>query len=73
MSKVYRITPKAIHRTNNTVLTPEMEIIVTLERHTSDPFYNGAKEIKAMYMDRYGFDYERANATKSWFDYERLD
>lgn len=73
MSKVYRITPKATHRTNNTVLTPEMEIIVTLERHTSDPFYNGAKEIKAMYMNRYGFDYERANATKAWFDYERLD
>ena len=73
MSKVYRITPKATHRTNNTVLTPEMEIIVTLERHTSDPFYNGAKEIKAMYMDRYGFDYERANATKAWIDYERLD
>lgn len=55
------------------MLTQEMEIIVTLERHTSDPFYNGAKEIKAMYMDRYGFDYERANATKAWFDYERLD
>lgn len=55
------------------MLTPEMEIIVTLDRHTSDPFYNGAKEIKAMYMDRYGFDYERANATKAWFDYERLD
>lgn len=73
MSKVYRITPKATHRTNNTVLTPEMEIIVTLERHSSDPFYNGAKEIKAMYMDRYGFDYERENATKAWFDYERLD
>ena len=55
------------------MLTPEMEIIVTLEHNTSDPFCNGAKEIKAMYMDRYGYDYERANATKAWFNYERLD
>ena len=73
MSKVFRITPKTTKRVNNTVLTPEMEIIVTTEHHTQDPFYNGAKEIIAMYMDRYGFDYKRANATKAWFDYERLD
>ena len=73
MSKVFKITPKTTKRTNGCVLTPEMEIIVTLEHHTSDPFCNGAKEIKAMYMDRYGHDYERANATKAWFEYERLD
>lgn len=73
MSKVYRIIPKTTKRTNNTVLTPEMEIIVTLDHHSSDPFYNGAKEIKAMYMERYGYDYERAYASKAWFDYERLD
>ena len=73
MSKVFRITPKTIKRVNNTVLTPEMEIIVTTEHHTQDPFYNGAKEIITMYMDRYGFDYKRANATKAWFNYERLD
>ncbi|MCR4857262.1 MAG: hypothetical protein K5890_03590, partial [Bacteroidales bacterium] len=34
MSKVFRITPKTIKRVNNTVLTPEMEIIVTTEHHT---------------------------------------
>lgn len=73
MAKVFRITPKATHRNNGTILTPEMEIIVTLEHSTSDPFYNGAKEVKAMYMDKYGFDYERACATKAWFDIERLD
>ena len=73
MPKVFRITPKATHRANGTVLTPEMEIIVTLEHSTFDPFYNGAKEIQAMYMDKYGFDYRRANATKAWFDYEYLD
>ena len=46
---------------------------VGLRAHTQDPFYNGAKEIIAMYMDRYGFDYKRANATKAWFNYERMD
>lgn len=50
-----------------------MEIIVTLDHSTHDPFYNGAKEVQAMYMDKYGFDYKRANATKAWFDYEPLD
>lgn len=73
MSKVFRVTPKAIHRVNGTVLTPEMEIIVTTDRHVSNPFYNGAKEIVDMYMDRYGYDYKKANATQAWFDYERLD
>ncbi len=73
MSKVYRITPKRIRRVNNTVLTPEMEIIVTLNNHTSDPFNNGAKEIIDMYMDRYGFDYKKAGCNKSHFDYERMD
>jgi hypothetical protein len=73
MSRVFRITPKTVRRVNGTVLTPEMELIVTLDHSTSDPFYNGAKEIKAAYMDKYGYDYCRANATKAWFDYERLD
>jgi len=50
-----------------------MEIIVTLRSHTSDPFYNGAKEIIEMYMDRYGFDYKKAGCSKAHFDYERLD
>ena len=43
MSKVFRITPKRVKRTNGTVLTPEMTITVTTQQHTTDPFYNGAK------------------------------
>ena len=46
------------------------ECSLTEAGHT---FYNGAKEIITMYMDRYGFDYKRANATKAWFNYELLD
>ena len=44
MSRVFRVTPKRVKRTNGTVLTPEMEVTVTTQSHTSDPFYNGAKE-----------------------------
>ena len=43
MSRVFRVTPKRVKRTNGTVLTPEMEVTVTTQSHTSDPFYNGTK------------------------------
>lgn len=29
MSRVFRVTPKRVKRTNGTVLTPEMEVTVT--------------------------------------------
>ena len=53
MSKVFKIAPKRVKRTNGTVLTPEMVVTVTTQQHTSDPFYNGAKEIKEAYMRLY--------------------
>lgn len=46
MSRVFRITPKRIKRSNGTVLTPDMVITVTTRQHTTTPFYNGAVEIK---------------------------
>lgn len=50
MNKVFRVTPKRIKRANGTMLTPEMGITVTTRIHTTDPFYNGAEEIKEQYM-----------------------
>ncbi len=73
MSKVFKITPKRIKRANGTVLTPEMEIIVTTRSHTTDPFYNGAVEIKEQYMKVYQFDYKKANCAKSDFEWKKLD
>lgn len=49
MSKVFRITPKRVKRVNGTVLTPDMEVTVTTAIHTTNPFYNGAKEVIAQY------------------------
>ena len=50
MGRVFAVRPKRIKRTNGQVLTPDMEITVTTQQYTSDPFYNGAKEIQEQYM-----------------------
>lgn len=73
MSKVFRVTPKRVKKTNGTVLTPEMEVTVTTQLHTTDPFYNGAKEIKEAYMRLYGFDYQKACCNKNDFDFKKLN
>ena len=56
MSKVFRITPKRVKRSNGQVLTPDMSITVMTRSHTTTPFYNGAVEIKEQYMRMYQFD-----------------
>lgn len=73
MSKIFRITPRRVKRVNNTVLTPEMSLIVTLNSHSSTPFYNGAKEVQEAYMRMYGFDYKKACCSANDFTFEKLD
>ena len=68
MSKVFRITPKAVRRVNGTVLTPEMTVVVTTQQHTLDPL-----EVQEAYMRMYGFDYKKACCSKGYFTFERLD
>jgi hypothetical protein len=72
MPKVFTVTPKRVKRSNGTVLTPEMSVTVTTLQPTSDPFYNGAKEIKEAYMRLYKFDYKKACCTKGDFEFEQL-
>lgn len=50
-----------------------MVVTVTTAMHTSDPFYNGAKEIQEAYMRQYGFDYKRACCNKNDFDFRACD
>ena len=73
MSKVFRVTPKHIKRSNGQVLTPEMSITVTTRSHTSTPFYNGAVEIKEQYMRIVQFDYKKACCSAGDFEFEKLD
>ena len=73
MSRVFKITPKRVKKINMQVLTPEMEITVTLPRSTVNPFMNGAKEIKAMYMRMYHFDYQKCGCNSGDFNVRALD
>lgn len=73
MSKVFKVTPKRTKRSNGTVLTPDMEVIVTTAMHCSNPFANGAKEIQEAYMRLYNFDYKKACCTQSDFIYSIMD
>ena len=50
-----------------------MEVIVTLDHSTSSPFYNDAHEVKAAYMEKYGYDFKRSGANGAWFEVEKLD
>lgn len=56
MSKVFKITPKRIMRTNGLELTPEMSITVSTRLHTTTPFYDRGVEIKEQYMHMFQFD-----------------
>lgn len=73
MSRVFKITPKRIKRLNNQVLTPEMEVTVTMPSSVGTPFLNGEKEIKTMYMRLYGFDYQKCGCHSGDFDFKALD
>ena len=73
MSRVFEVTPRRIKRSNGTVLTPEMKVTVTTKMNVSNPFYNGAVEIKDTYMRLYGFDYKKACCTQSDFSFRALD
>ena len=50
-----------------------MVITVTTRSHTTDPFYNGAVEIKEEYMRMYQFDYKKACCSKMDFEFKKLD
>ena len=60
MSRVFRVIPKRIKRTNGQVLTPDMSVVVTTETQATSLFTNGAQELKEAYMRLYGFDYQKA-------------
>lgn len=73
MSKVFRVKPKRLKRSNGTVLTPDMVVTVTTMQHTATPFYNGAKEVQEAYMRIYAFDYKKACCNSNDFEFKKLD
>lgn len=73
MSRVFQVKPKRIKRSNGTVLTPDMVVTVTTLQHTTNPFYNGAKELQETYMRIYAFDYKKACCNQNDFEFVKLD
>lgn len=73
MGKIFKVRPVRIKRANGQVLTPDMEITVTTRTHTTDPFYNGAKEIQEQYMRMYQFDYKKSCCSKFDFEFMQID
>lgn len=67
MAKAFKVTPKRTKRSNGTILTPDMAVIVTTQNNIS-PFLNGAKEVQEAYMRLYGFDYKKACCNIGDFD-----
>lgn len=67
MPKVFKVTPKRVQRVNGVCITPEMEVIVTTRSYTSDPFYNGAVEVKEAFMKQYGVDIKKGCFNKGHF------
>lgn len=47
MGRVFAVRPKRVKRTNGQVLTPDMEITVTTQQYTSDPFIMGRRRYKS--------------------------
>lgn len=73
MSRVFQVKPKRIKRSNGTVLTPDMVVTVTTLQHTTNPFYNGAKELQETYMRIYAFDYKKACCNQNDSEFVKLD
>ena len=73
MSRVFRVKTKRTKRSNGTVLTPDMVVTVTTLQHTTNPFYNGAKELQETYMRIYAFDYKKACCNQNDFEFVKLD
>ena len=73
MSRVFQVKPKRIKRSNGTLLTPDMVVTVTTLQHTTNPFYNGAKELQETYMRIYAFDYKKACGNRNDFEFVELE
>ena len=65
--------PKRIKRSNGIVLTPDMVVRVTTMQHTTNPFYNGVKELQETYQRIYAFDYKKACCNQNDFEFVKLD
>ena len=51
----------------------QIVVSVTTLQHTTNPFYNGAKELQETYQRIYAFDYKKACCNQNDFEFVKLD
>ena len=73
MARVFKVWPKRVMRTNGIVLTPEMEVTVTMRNSTSMPFSDGGKVVQEAFLRLYNIDYKKAQVSFGAFDWKALD
>ena len=73
MAQVFKVWPKRLKKTNGIVLTPDMEVTVTMRNSTSMPFSDGGKTVQEAFLRIYNIDYKKAHVTFSDFDWKALD
>ena len=72
MATVFKVWPKVTKKSNGLVLTPEMEVLVTINRSTSTPFANGAPELIEAYKKMYGYDYKKGCCHPNDFEFKKI-
>ena len=50
-----------------------MVVRVTTMQHTTNPFYNGVKELQETYQRIYAFDYKKACCNQNDFEFVKLN
>jgi len=73
MARIFKVWPKRTTNRNGIRLSTEMEVTVTTKMPTSNPFYNGAAELKERYMFLYNVDLKKGCFNQNDFEWKALD
>ena len=72
MTRVFKITPKRVRKTNETVSSTEMSLPMTATKYALELFYDGSKEINDAYWRICQFDRQKIHCSKNNFEVKQL-
>ena len=74
MHKVFKIIPKRNRAVNGESLSPAMELVVTTNNYTNNPFNSlSIGQVIDAYKRIYGFDYKKCGCMPTDFDWFPVD
>ncbi|MDE5800261.1 MAG: hypothetical protein K2H74_04460 [Paramuribaculum sp.] len=74
MHKIFKIVPKRARQINGESLSPAMEVVVTTNNYTNNPFNSlTIDQVIDTYKRIYGFDYRKCSCMPTDFDFYPLD